>query len=103
MHRIEDNLALRKELLIARSALCRLRIRQEVHSLRHGLSWREAGAAVAQAPAARDAIFLLAAEGLGRERMAGWLAVAARILALAKLAILALEMLRTPPTGPPQP
>jgi hypothetical protein len=103
MNPIEDNLALRKELLVARSSLCRLKIRHEVETFRHHLTWREAGAEAVRTPAARDALFLLAAEGIGRSRMARWLAVAAQVLAIAKLASLALQTLRTPPADPAGP
>jgi len=100
MNPAEDKVALQKELILARSALCRLRIRHEVSALRHNLSWREAGAAVAGSPAARDALFLLAAEGIGRERMARWLGQAGRFLAIAKFVHLALQMLRKPSAEP---
>lgn len=103
MTRTEDNLALRKELLLARSALCRLKIRHEVQSFRHHLTWRDAGAEVVRTPAARAALFLLAAEGIGRDRTARWLAVAGQVLAIAKLASLAVQMLRTPTAGPADP
>lgn len=100
MNRIEEDLALRKEILLARSSLCRLKIRHEAQAFRRNLTWREAGAAIAATPAARDAIFLLAAEGLGRDRVARWLALAGRVLAIAKLTNLAMHMLRKPPEGP---
>jgi hypothetical protein len=100
MNRNEENLALRKELLIARSSLCRLKLRHEVQDVRHNLTWREAGAAVVRTTAGRDAAFLLAAEGLGRERTARWLAVAGQVLAIAKLVQLAVQTLRTPPEEP---
>lgn len=103
MSRTEGTLALRREVLIARSALCRLKIRHEVQYLRHHLTWREAGAAVVRTTAGRDALFLLAAEGIGRERTARWLAVAGQVLAIAKLANLAAQVLRTPPAGPADP
>ena len=103
MNPAEDDLALRKELLIARSSLCRLKIRHEVQSLRHSLSWREAGAAAVQTEAGRDALFLLAAEGIGRNRMARWLAVAGQALAIARLISLAVQALRNPPAGPADP
>lgn len=103
MNRTEEDLALRKELLVARSSLCRLKIRHEVETFRHHLTWRDAGTEIARTPAARDAMFLLAAEGIGRERTARWLALALQMLALAKLANLAVQMLRTPPAGPADP
>lgn len=103
MNPADDSLALRKELLIAHSSLCRLKIRHEVQSLRHNFSWREAGAAAVQTAAGRDALFLLAAEGIGRHRMARWLAVAGQVLAIAKLANLAVQTLRNPPADPADP
>jgi hypothetical protein len=103
MNRNEDNLALRKELLVARSSLYRLKIRHEVETFRHHLSWREAGAEAVRTPAARDALFLLAAEGIGRSRTARWLAVAGQVLAIAKLINLAVQMLRAPPADPAGP
>ena len=86
--------ALRKEVLVARSSILRLKIRHQAGALREGLTWRRAGAAVAASPAGRDALFLLAAEGLGRGRVARWLAWAGRALAVARLANAALASLR---------
>lgn len=106
MSRADEELALRKEILVARSSLTRLQVRQEALLLRHSLSWRRVGAAAAASPAARDAVFLLAAAGLGRSRVARWLAVAGRILAVVRLTTFALQLLRTPRTpaaGQPPP
>lgn len=94
MNRRDEELALRKELLLARSSLCRLKIHTQADALRHGLSWRGAAAAVAAAPPARGALFLLAAEGVGHARMARWLTLAGRALAAVRLARLALGLLR---------
>jgi len=97
MNRTDEDLALRKEVLLARSSLCRIKIRYHAAALRRGLSWRGAGSALADAPAARSAMFLLVAEGLGRERTARWLAFAARALAVARVASVAIGLLRKPP------
>ena len=94
MNRRDEELALRKELLLARSSLCRLKIHHQADALRHGLSWRGAATAVAAAPPARGALFLLAAEGVGHARMARWLTLAGRALAVVRLARLALGLLR---------
>ncbi|MDH5265310.1 MAG: hypothetical protein OEX21_11220 [Betaproteobacteria bacterium] len=96
MNKPDDALALRKELLLARSSLCRLKIRHEADILRHSLSWRGAATAVAAAPPARAALFLLAAEAAGHARMARWLTLAGRALAAVRLARLALHLLRRP-------
>ena len=95
-----ENLALRKELLLARSSLYRLKIRQESHVLRQSLSWRGVGAAVAGSSPGRDALFVLAAEGLGRYRVARWLSLALRALAIARLTSLAVGLLRKPAASP---
>lgn len=94
MSHVDEELALRKEIIVARCSLSRLKMRQEAATLRRALSWRHAGATVLASPAARDTLFLLAAEGVGRWRTAGWLATAARILAVARLTALALKLLR---------
>ena len=94
MTRRGDELDLRKEVVLARSALCRLKIHCQADAFRRSLSWRGAASAVAAAPPARAALFLLAAEGLGHERTARWLAFAGRALAVAKLASLAVAQLR---------
>ncbi len=97
--REDENLALRKEVLLARSSLCRLKIRYQAHALRESFTWRRVGAVVAGSPPARDALFLLAAEGLGRYRVARWLALAARALAIARLTSLAIGVLSKPAAG----
>lgn len=97
MNRREADLSLRKEILLARSSLGRMKIRYHAETLKRGLSWRNAGAAVAASPAGRDALFLLAAEALGRRRTARWIALAGRAVVLARLAAIALSFFRRPP------
>jgi hypothetical protein len=97
MNKPGDELALRKEVVLARSSLCRLKIHYRAAALRHSISWRGAATAVAAAPPARAALFLLAAEGLGHERTARWLAYAGRALAAVRLTSLALGLLRKSP------
>jgi hypothetical protein len=105
MNSREKELALRKEVLRAHSDLTRLKIRYEAAALRDSLSWRRAGGAVARSPLARDALLLVAAEGLGRHRVARWIAFAARAVAVARLTGLAVALLRKPPAdaAPPPP
>lgn len=100
MNGTRDELALRKELLLARSALCRLRLRHQAGMLRESLTLRAAGTAIAASPRARDVVFLLAAEGLGRRRVDHWLVLAARALAVARMAGLAFDLLRRPGAAP---
>lgn len=97
MNRRDEDLSLRKEILLARSALYRMKARYHAESLRRGLTWRNAGAAVAASPAGRDALFLLATEALGHRRTARWIAWAGRTVVVARLTAVALSLFRRPP------
>jgi hypothetical protein len=99
MNRQTEELALRKQLLVARSALCRLKIRREAGALREGLTWRNAATAVANSSPARAAAFDLVLEGLGRDRMSRALAFASRALMVARITRMVLSLLRGSPTG----
>jgi hypothetical protein len=106
MARALADLALRKQLLLARSSLCRLKIRHEAEVVRESLAWRNVAVAAAQSHTTRSAAFLLAAELMGHERMARLLAYAGRATALARLARLAIALLHRQPADPacpPQP
>jgi hypothetical protein len=97
MSRAAEDLALRKEIAIARSSLCRLKIRYQASVLRQSVSLRALGASVAHSPPAREAALLLVAEVVGRHRVGRWLAFAVRALAIAKMTSLAISLLRGPP------
>jgi hypothetical protein len=99
MNRPAEELVLRKQLLVARSSLCRLKIRHEALALRESLSWHRAAVTVAGTPAARSAAFLLALAGLGQDRMAKLLAFAGRVLMVARITGVALSLLRGPTSG----
>ncbi len=98
----------RKQLLVARSTLCRLRLRHDAIALRERFTGRHAVTALAGSQAGRSAAFALAVEIVGAERMAALLATARRALAIARIARLGLEWLRqsaqdaagTPPPPP---
>jgi hypothetical protein len=97
MDRRADGLSRRKEMLLARSSLCRVKIRYQADALRHAFSWGHPGASSAAAASPeRTAMFLLATESVGRERMARWLAFAGRVLAIAKVTSLVIALLRRP-------
>jgi hypothetical protein len=96
----DHDIALRKNLLVAKSALSRLHIRHETHALRESLSWRHAGTAAMASPTARSALFLVALEGLGTERVTRWLAIARRSLVIAKLTAAAIALVRHKPADP---
>lgn len=94
-------LALRKELILARSALYRLKIGGEVVALRESLSWARAGLSVAGSVPVRNLAFGLMLSGLGGGRLARFIALASRTLVVARLAVVAIGMLRGRPAGPP--
>jgi hypothetical protein len=91
-----DRTAQRKQLLVARSALCRLRLRHDVMVLRESFTGTRAVSAIAGSRAGRSAAFLVAVEILGVERMDTLLATARRTLAIARIARIAFEWLRRP-------
>jgi hypothetical protein len=78
-------LMLRKQLLLARSSLCRLRIRYEVNAVRDSLSWGRASLMVADVLPICSAAVGLASPGTGGARLARSLALAVRMLLLARL------------------
>ncbi len=102
MHKALDNLALRKQLLQARSALYRLRIRREFNTLRDNLTWARAGAIAFKALPVGSSVFALALSALPHSRLTRILALASRTLLLARWAPIALGLLRkfsTPPVA----
>ncbi|MCX7171247.1 MAG: hypothetical protein NTY41_13430 [Proteobacteria bacterium] len=94
MNRARENLALRKQLLQARSTLCRLRIRHELNTLRDALGWTRSVVTAVTATPVRAAAFGLALYGVSRTPLARALALAVRMLLLGRLAKLALTRWR---------
>jgi hypothetical protein len=92
-----EYLALRKQLLQARSTLYRLRIRHEVDAARNSLGWAQAGVMAAKALTLRATVLGLALHGVPHGRLARWLALAARVVLLAKAAGSAVRLLQKPP------
>ena len=86
MSGLEEELRLRKRLLLARSALYRLKLQHEAGALRASLSWRHAAVTVTSSSTAQSAGFGLALEALGPSRMARFLAIASRALMVARIA-----------------
>lgn len=101
MNKYLENLALRKQLLQARSTLCRLRIRYELDALHDTLSWAQAGVMAVTALPVRSTVFGLALVAVGHNRLARLLTLAARMLLLARLASIAVNLLRKPSALPP--
>ena len=101
MNKSLENLALRKQLLQARSALCRLRIRHELNTLHDSLSWARAGVMAVKALPVRSALFGLVLSSVSHSRLSRWLGLAARTVFLARLARTALSLLRKSSPPPP--
>ena len=96
-----EHLALRKRLLQAHSVLCRLRIRHELTAVQDIPGWARAGVMAATALPIRSALLGVALYGLPHGRLAKWLALAARMLLLAKAAGIAINLLQKPSAAPP--
>ena len=101
MNRSRENLALRKQLLQARSTLCRLRIRCELNAMRDTLSWPREGVMAVKALPVRSIVLGLALYGVPHSRLARLLMLAARTLLFARLASVAANLLRRPSILPP--
>ncbi|HXZ48832.1 MAG TPA: hypothetical protein VEG27_07405 [Usitatibacter sp.] len=94
-----DLLALRKEVLVARCSLQRLRLTGEAARLRESLSWPRAVAAAVASSRARSALFgLLWAVARGG-RVARILRIAAIALGVAKVARALLAAAKPAPEG----
>lgn len=100
MNRSLEELALRKQLLQARSKLYRLRMRRELDAVHGTLGWARAGAMAARALPVRSAVLGLALYGAAHARLARLLALAARMLLLARLATAAYKLLQKPLAAP---
>ena len=78
-------LADRRRLLVERSALCRLRLRQDACAVREAVSWKHVPAGLAAAPAVRTIAWSLALSVLGTGRAGRLLLYASRAILVAKL------------------
>jgi hypothetical protein len=101
MSESDELLALRKEVLVARSALCRLRIGRDVAAVRDSLSLPKAGAAIAGSHGGRAMALGLLVSGLGSGRVARIIALAGRALVIARVALAVAGMVRRAPDTPP--
>lgn len=104
-----QELAARKQLLLARSALIRLQIRHQLYSVHGGVSWVNVGLHAATSAPVRSALFGLALSRLGHNRVARVLAIASKAILFAKITGVALDIKRglrrdsadEVPTNPP--
>jgi hypothetical protein len=85
MSKTLDELAARKQLLIARSTLTRLQIQSELLGLRDSVSWTRIGLRAATSAPVRSAMFGLALSRLGHNRMARLLGLASKVILAAKM------------------
>ena len=99
-HNSLEQLALRKQLLLARSALYRLRIRHELHTVRGMLTPARVTIEAANAVPIRAALIGLALVVIPRGRLAGIIAFATRMLFVARLTSVAVQLFRKPATPP---
>ena len=96
-----EALARDKQLLIARSTLCRLQLHRHSLDLRRSLTWSNAATAVVAAPALRRIGFGLVASLAGLDRIARFIRLADRIVQIARLAgsVIACADKPRPPTA----
>ena len=89
-------LALRKDVLVARSSLLRLRATADVQALRESLSCAHVRTAIATSPAARNALFGALLLVAGGRRLARFVRIAAVALAVAKAATAVARLAQRP-------
>lgn len=93
-----EELAARKQLLVARSALNRLQLlhtaQTAANTVRERLSWVHIGTQAATSAPVRSALFGLAISRLGHNRVAQLLSVASKIILFAKLTGVAVDIKR---------
>jgi hypothetical protein len=85
MSESREVLALRKDLLVARAQLQRLKIARHVGELREGLNWRNAATTFTSSPG-RSLFFGLLLLVAGRSKVANVVRIATGAVALAKVA-----------------
>ena len=89
-------LALERQELLDRSALCRRRLRGEALAVRGALDWKRASVAIVAVPALGTIAWSVAMSLIGVGRAARMLALAGRVVLVARLAHAALGYLRKP-------
>lgn len=89
-------LALRKDVLVARSSLLRLRAAADVQALRESLSCARVRTTIAASPVARNALFGALLLVAGGQRLARFVRIAAVALAVAKAAAAVARLAQRP-------
>ena len=103
MSKQTELLALQREVLLARSSLCRLKIQRDAIRLRQSVSLRQVGTAIAGSAPTRQLVLGLLLSRLGGRRVSRVVAFASGALAVARIALAALGMLRPAPPATPEP
>jgi hypothetical protein len=98
-----EALARDKELLLARSAFCRLRLRSQSSALRDALGWRGMTVSAAASPGARGALLAIALSLPVLARTARFAIAAIRAVLLARLALSLIRHVRALGSTPPDP
>jgi hypothetical protein len=88
-------LAIRKDLLLAKSSLYRLKVARDVDRVRESLSLGNVGSAIAFSAPARELALGLLLTGLGSGRASRLVRLASRMLVVARLALAAFGMVRS--------
>jgi hypothetical protein len=83
-----------KEILLARTAQCRMRLHGEAQDLRDSLNWKRAVIAAATAPSARRIAFGLALSLAGLGRATRMVMFAGRVVLFARIAGSAIDLAR---------
>ncbi len=96
MNSRKELLALRREVLVARSSLQRLKIGRDVDALRESLQWPRALRAATSTPQARSLLFGMLLLVTGSGRLARVVRMAAAALAIAKLGAMLLRAATAP-------
>lgn len=100
MRESAELLAIRKDLLVARSSLCRLKIGRDVARLRESASLGSVGSMVAGSAPTRELLLGLLLAGVGTGRISRLVSLAGRTLVIVRLALAALGMVRSAPPSP---
>lgn len=100
MNKSAELLALQKEVLLARSSLCRLKIRRDMGRMRESLSFGAVAPGIAASGPARELALGLLLSGLGGRRVSRVVAFAGRALVFARIALAAFGMLRSTQPAP---
>jgi len=82
-----------KDILLQRSALCRLRLRRQTRALRDSLQWQRVAVAATVAPTVRRIALGVALSFFGLARIARIVVLAGRIVLFVKLARLVTGLL----------